>query len=119
MLSGNHLSCNLRCLHCYNESGVLQGQIDMPTFMSIINDLPDHPDTSITISGGEPTSHPEFWDFMEALQKKQFGMVLVIAYPVFRYSMEAGCVRSSMPALVQSAGLADGLLSEPGAGDGL
>lgn len=71
-------SCNLRCLHCYNESGVLQDQIDMPTFMSIINDLPDHPDTSITISGGEPTSHPEFWDFMEALQKKQFGMVLVI-----------------------------------------
>lgn len=44
-------NCNLRCLHCYNESGVLQDQIDMPTFMSIINDLPDHPDTSITISG--------------------------------------------------------------------
>lgn len=71
-------SCNLRCLHCYNESGVLHNQIDKTAFMSIINDLPDHPDTSITISGGEPTSHPEFWDFMDELKKKRFGMVLVI-----------------------------------------
>lgn len=71
-------NCNLRCLHCYNESGVLQSQIDKPTFMNIINALPDDPDTSITISGGEPTTHPEFWDFMDELQKKHFGMVLVI-----------------------------------------
>lgn len=71
-------NCNLRCLHCYNESGVLHSQIDKQTFMNIINELPDNSDTSITISGGEPTTHPDFWEFMDELQKKHFGMVLVI-----------------------------------------
>ncbi|KWX87618.1 hypothetical protein AMQ83_11990 [Paenibacillus riograndensis] len=71
-------NCNLRCLHCYNESGVLQSQIDKPTFMNIINALPEDPDTSITISVGEPTRHTDCWDFIDEMHKKPFGLVLVI-----------------------------------------
>ncbi|MET3211259.1 UNVERIFIED_CONTAM: radical SAM protein with 4Fe4S-binding SPASM domain [Paenibacillus sp. PvR008] len=75
--------CNLRCLHCYNESGTLQNKIEKTTFMEIIDDLPNDVATSITISGGEPTTHPEFWDFLDELEKKNFGNVLIITNGTF------------------------------------
>lgn len=75
--------CNLRCLHCYNESGVLVDLINKDTFLRIINDLPNNPDTSVTLSGGEPTTHPEFWEFLDELKQRNFGKTLVITNGTF------------------------------------
>lgn len=42
--------CNLRCLHCYNESGILKNEISFELFKRLIDEFDEKPD--ITFSGG-------------------------------------------------------------------
>ena len=70
--------CNLRCLHCYNESGVLRNLINMKEYENIPNSLPNGEDTTVTLSGGEPLLHPLIWEFVKKLDEKEFGRKLMI-----------------------------------------
>ena len=70
--------CNLRCLHCYNESGVLRNLINMKEYENILNSLPNGEDTTVTLSGGEPLLHPLIWEFVKKLDEKEFGRKLMI-----------------------------------------
>lgn len=70
--------CNLRCLHCYNESGVLRNLINMKEYENILNSLPNGEDTTVTLSGGEPFLHPLIWEFVKKLDEKEFGRKLMI-----------------------------------------
>lgn len=60
--------CNLRCLHCYNESGELKNEIDFKTFKKLVDEFPTKP--TITISGGEPLTHPQIWEMLEYCKDK-------------------------------------------------
>lgn len=69
--------CNLRCLHCYNESGNLDGEISFQVFKKIVDEFIDEK-TDITISGGEPLLHPQIREFVEYLGNKNFKNSLLI-----------------------------------------
>lgn len=62
--------CNLRCLHCYNESGILKNEISFELFKRLIDEFDEKPD--ITFSGGEPLLHPDIWKMLEYAQDKIF-----------------------------------------------
>jgi len=47
-------NCNLRCKHCYNNSGISISEIDIKTLKNLVKELDNKVVTSITISGGEP-----------------------------------------------------------------
>lgn len=70
--------CNLRCLHCYNESGSLRGMLGIAEFINILDSLQEGEDTAVTLSGGEPLLHPSIWTFIDELDKKNFGKKLMI-----------------------------------------
>ena len=65
--------CNLRCLHCYNESGASTHRIDEKSFRNIIKKIEDPMKVSVTLSGGEPLLHPDLWKYIEILQQEGFG----------------------------------------------
>ena len=60
--------CNLRCLHCYNESGLLKNKIDLKVFKRLIDEFNTFPD--VTISGGEPLLHPDIWEMLKYSNQK-------------------------------------------------
>lgn len=70
--------CNLRCLHCYNESGASTHRIDEKSFRNIIKKIEDPMKVSVTLSGGEPLLHPDLWKYIEILQQEGFGQILII-----------------------------------------
>ena len=82
-LSGAYIEitskCNLRCLHCYNESGANNEFMTERAFRNALADFPDNdPKISITISGGEPFLHPQVWDFIDLVDQKNCGRSLII-----------------------------------------
>lgn len=70
--------CNLRCLHCYNEFGVLKDLFSMKEYKNVLDSLPEGKETAVTLSGGEPLLHPQIWEFISELDKKAFGKKLMI-----------------------------------------
>ena len=70
--------CNLRCKHCYNESGELKTEFTLDQIKNIIEDIPHKESAAFTISGGEPLLHPHFWDILDLVLHNNFARVLVI-----------------------------------------
>ena len=59
-------ACNLRCKHCYNNSSVLNNQIDKDDFYRIVQELVECGCAEISISGGEPFMHNHIIDYIRA-----------------------------------------------------
>lgn len=82
MLSGCYIEltsrCNLRCKHCYNDSGELKNEISLDVFKKTIDCLPNNESTSVTLSGGEPLLYPYIWEAIDYLNSKNFGKNLII-----------------------------------------
>ena len=70
--------CNLRCKHCYNESGELRKELDLQAFLNAYDGIPDTEECSITLSGGEPLLHPQVWEFIDRIQKRKSTKNLII-----------------------------------------
>lgn len=62
--------CNLRCVHCYNDSGVNKGKISVEAYKELINQFDIDSKPFITISGGEPLMHPDILDFLSYTHDK-------------------------------------------------
>ena len=60
-------NCNLRCIHCYNESGELRDQISVEAFKNVLGCYDNPKKASITLSGGEPLLHPQVWKFIDMM----------------------------------------------------
>ncbi|MBM3423269.1 MAG: radical SAM protein [Chlorobi bacterium] len=58
--------CNLRCSHCYRECEPGKGS-RLPTdrLLSIMASLALHGVTSLELTGGEPTMHPDFFEILD------------------------------------------------------
>ncbi|MFR6171042.1 MAG: radical SAM protein [Blautia sp.] len=91
-------ACNLRCLHCYNDSGILKDQISFKKFEELVNEF-SNPETRITISGGEPLLHPEFKSFVDYLGKKEFKNSLIITNATLIDDEIARCIAESRVAV--------------------
>ncbi len=59
--------CNLKCVHCYNDSGVGKPSNEVSTekAKSILDDLADFGIPSILFSGGEPLMRPDLFELIE------------------------------------------------------
>lgn len=98
-------ACNLRCLHCYNDSGVLKNQINFVDFEKIVNEF-DDPETSITLSGGEPLMHPDFKCFLDCLAAKKFKNSLIVTNATLINEEIAGYIaKSKVPVQVSINGM--------------
>ncbi len=60
--------CNLKCLHCYNNSGIKSNYINYDVLCDKILDLNKNGVVSITISGGEPFKYPEIWKLLDFIK---------------------------------------------------
>ena len=60
-------TCNLRCVHCYNDSGTDKASNEVSTTEAkgVIDDLADFGVPSVLYSGGEPLTRPDLFDLIE------------------------------------------------------
>ena len=54
----NH--CNLSCKHCFDKRHDAGGYLNIQTFENILNNAKQHGFDYLSLTGGEPTLHPEF-----------------------------------------------------------
>jgi len=70
--------CNLRCGHCYRDSGPNLGSfLPKKRLLSILSEAYDYGVQSIELSGGEPTIHPDI-DAMLDFTLQNFGAVALL-----------------------------------------
>jgi len=60
-------ACNLKCVHCYNDSGVGKASNELSTDKAkeVIDDLARFGAPSVLFSGGEPLMRPDLFDLIE------------------------------------------------------
>lgn len=56
--------CNLRCMHCYSDSEPMNysGELDFDDCRAVIDDLAGFGVPAVLLSGGEPLTHPRFFE---------------------------------------------------------
>ena len=63
--------CNLRCLFCYSASGTgLNDELTLAQIRKIIDEAKELGVKTVTLTGGEPTIHPHFWEIVEHIRSK-------------------------------------------------
>jgi radical SAM protein with 4Fe4S-binding SPASM domain len=53
--------CNLDCVFCYNDLGLGGTAMSAEEWIRFFRDLREMQVLNLTLSGGEPTAHPDFW----------------------------------------------------------
>lgn len=66
--------CNVACRHCYILPG--EEELSLPEWERILRQLADHGAFVLTITGGEPTLYPRFFDFIEMTSRFGFAIRL-------------------------------------------
>jgi len=69
--------CNLRCRHCYNDSGAKRD--DELTFEEIKKSVDTFADAGVlnmVVSGGEPLLHPRIFDIIEYIRSKPMSCII-------------------------------------------
>lgn len=70
--------CNLTCPHCYIDGGASrENELSPPEIHALIDQLADMGVWAIAITGGEPTLHPHFIDFVRHARRR--GLLVGIA----------------------------------------
>ncbi|MCX7022627.1 MAG: radical SAM protein [bacterium] len=64
--------CNLKCTHCYLTPGDPHEE-EMPAlnWIRTIRELADLGTFYVTVTGGEPTLYPGFWDILDELHRRE------------------------------------------------
>lgn len=64
-------ACNLNCIHCYNDSGhKIRDELTLTEFYKVINEMKNLGVLRITLSGGEPLLHPQFFEIAQYIRDK-------------------------------------------------
>lgn len=59
-------ACNLKCVHCLNNSGVkLENQLEYKEFIKLIKDFSENGLQEIRFTGGEPLVHKNIYDMIK------------------------------------------------------
>ncbi len=76
--------CTLRCPHCMQNAGPERNEMmSKETFLQSLQFAKNIGSRVVSISGGEPTSHPMFFDFLEELLSSDFTAVSVLSNGTF------------------------------------
>lgn len=72
-------ACNLKCVHCYNDSGACKADDEVSTneAKAVLDDLAQFGVPSVLFSGGEPLMRPDLFELIEYARGK--GMCAVIS----------------------------------------
>lgn len=71
-------ACNLRCKHCYRESGPnLLHYFPVAALINLLHELHKNGVHSLELSGGEPTFHPDFIQILD-FSLQHFGAVALL-----------------------------------------
>ena len=63
-------SCNLRCLHCFNNSGIPHpNELSTEEILSLLDTLGGMGVFHVTFTGGEPLLHPDVFTIIECARK--------------------------------------------------
>ena len=57
-------NCNQKCIHCWNESGK-GSAISLGKLEEIVDEFREKGEQDLKLTGGEPLSHPSFFNFVE------------------------------------------------------
>jgi radical SAM protein with 4Fe4S-binding SPASM domain len=64
-------SCNLRCIHCYQNAGKpLPNELTLEEKLKIVKELDEAGVPAIALSGGEPTVHRDFWPVLAEISRR-------------------------------------------------
>ncbi len=66
--------CNLDCFFCYNDLGLRGKALSTPQLQTFFRDLADLGVLNLTLSGGEPLAHPDF--FLLGRTARELGFVV-------------------------------------------
>ena len=66
--------CNLKCIHCYNPKNISNVEIPFEKAKEIIDEAYDLGVYSITLSGGESTTHSHFIELVEYIRNKHIAL---------------------------------------------
>ncbi len=66
--------CNLDCYFCYNDTGLKGAPLTTAEYFRFFEDLRDLGTLNLTLSGGEPLAHPEF--FVLGAKARALGFVV-------------------------------------------
>ncbi|MBN2589439.1 MAG: radical SAM protein, partial [Sedimentisphaerales bacterium] len=60
-------ACNLKCIHCYNDSGIKKADDELNTIeaKAVLDDLKKFGVPSVLFSGGEPLMRPDLFELIE------------------------------------------------------
>ncbi len=66
--------CNLKCRHCYTTSADVEfpGELTLPQIMATLDVVAAFKVPALILSGGEPLSHPHFFDIAERARTLNF-----------------------------------------------
>lgn len=79
--NGNHLmsvlleltyACNLDCSFCYNDLSLEGRKLSLGQYRELLEDLASLSALNLTLSGGEPLAHPEFYEIAGYARKLGF-----------------------------------------------
>ena len=70
--------CNLRCKHCYADAGKpLEKELTTSDWIKIIDEFSEQSkNAEITLTGGEPTIHPDFWEIVKHIKNNHHRLVV-------------------------------------------
>lgn len=87
--------CNLRCQHCCNDSAVGKSDyLSREEIFDLVDDLKSINVTSMYITGGEPTLHPDFLDIAKYINSR--GMTMVLATNGYDISKQLGIIKENV-----------------------
>jgi radical SAM protein with 4Fe4S-binding SPASM domain len=71
-------TCNLKCVHCYNDSGTGKPSNEVSTekAKTVLDDLAAYGVPSVLFSGGEPLMRPDLFELMEYAVSKGLRVVI-------------------------------------------
>ncbi|RPJ58905.1 MAG: radical SAM protein [Acidobacteria bacterium] len=69
--------CNLKCVHCYNDSSGQADVLTLEDWKRIAREAVDLGIYECVISGGEPTIYPGLWEIMDVLRQGQVTLVMI------------------------------------------
>jgi radical SAM protein with 4Fe4S-binding SPASM domain len=83
MRTPNHIylevtqACSLDCIHCYSTEGGRLASLPLVTLEDLLRQMDELGVTALTLSGGEPTLHPDFPRILEKAAASRMGITLL------------------------------------------
>lgn len=83
MRTPNHIyleatqACNLDCIHCFSAEGGRRASLPLEAFEDLLRQMDELGVTALTLSGGEPSLHPDFPIVLERAAASRMGITLL------------------------------------------